>query len=57
MVDKALGAEELKRKSIYIILRIDTMAKIIKMNPAPKGNKDFQDFCMGLPQEMQERNS
>ena len=30
------------------------MAKIIKMNPAPKGNKDFQDFCKGLPQEMQE---
>ena len=23
------------------------MAKIIKMNPAPKGNKDFQDLCIG----------
>jgi hypothetical protein len=57
MVDKALGAEELKRKSIYIILRIATMAKIIKMNPPPKGNKDFKEFCIGLPQDMQERNS
>ena len=33
------------------------MAKIIKMNPAPKGNKDFKEFFIGLPQEMQERNS
>lgn len=30
------------------------MAKIVKMNPVPKGNKDFHEFCKELPQEMQE---
>ena len=34
------------------------MAKIINMDSPPnKGNKDFKEFCIGLPQEMQERNS
>ena len=30
------------------------MAKIVKMNPSPKGNKDFHEFCKALPQDMQE---
>lgn len=30
------------------------MAKIVKMNQAPKGNRDFHEFCKVLPQEMQE---
>lgn len=30
------------------------MAKIIKMNPIPKGNKDFYDFYQQLPKEQQE---
>ena len=30
------------------------MAKIVKMNSTPNGNKDFHEFCKALPQDMQE---